>query len=289
MQRARRQEARAQRLAEYHRARLQPRLDECGRLQARCDRLRGENLRQERPVRAIIRLDAGFSSGENLTELIELGYEVDTKSANTALIQALRAAVPSDTAWSRVGKNAEMVGWSQYQLSTCPFPLTVGLERFHTPQGLKHAVLLRYRDAPAPDLDLPGWFHDYNGRQTIEAGNKEEKTTFKVQHLMSRSRAGIRIQAQLTVFAANFVRWANEWIRPRVGDSCGRFETALSRPKRLVRVAANSPATVDRSDGRLLVRFSALSSYGGVVIRLAEPVGPQLVLPLFESDHFSHL
>ena len=31
---------------------------------------------------------------------------------------------------------------------------------------------------------------------------------------MSRSAAGIRIQALLTVFAANFVRWADEWIAP---------------------------------------------------------------------------
>jgi len=61
--------------------------------------------------------------------------------------------------------------------------------------------------------DLPAWFHTYNARQTIEAGNKQEKTTFKVQHLMSRSPAGIQIRAMLTVFAANFVRWAVGSIR----------------------------------------------------------------------------
>ncbi len=90
-----------------------------------------------------------------------------------------------------MGKNAEMVGWGHYHINTCPFPLAVGLERFHTPQGLKHAGLLRLRWTPAPGLDL--------------------------------------------------------------------------------------------------LRFSTLSSYGKPVIRLAEPVSPQLVLRLFKRDQFSHL
>jgi hypothetical protein len=164
----------------------------------------------------------------------------------------------------------------------------VGLERFHTPQGALHAALIRYQDAPLSGRpDLVQWFHDYNGRQTIEAGNKEEKTTFKVQHLMSRSPAGIRIQALLTVFAANFVRWADEWIKPRVEHSTRRFDGVLASPKRLVRIAANSPASVERADGRELVRFSPLSSFGGVVIRLSGVAGGQLSLPLFANDHFS--
>jgi len=141
--------------------------------------------------------------------------------------------------------------------------------------------------AGPPCPDLTAWFHDYNARQTIEAGNKQEKTTFKVQHLMSRSPAGIEIQALLTVFAANFVRWADEWIRPRVEESTGRFDGVLSSPKRLVRVAANSLAAVERSEGRLLVRFSALSSFEGVVIRLSGATRHQLPLPLFTNDHFS--
>ena len=132
-----------------------------------------------------------------------------------------------------------MVAWADYHSNTCPYPLLVGLERFHTPQGQLHAVLIRYQDAaPRPlsvsagqaDWDLPQWFHDYNGRQVVEAGNKEEKTTFKVQHLMSHSPAGIEIQALLTIFAANFVRWADQWVRERVEHPTKRFETALGSP-----------------------------------------------------------
>lgn len=40
-----------------------------------------------------MRLDAGFSTGDNLTILLELGYEIETKSGNAALVQALLGRV----------------------------------------------------------------------------------------------------------------------------------------------------------------------------------------------------
>jgi len=263
---------------------------ELQRLQERYARFCQENARQAHPPRCKMRTDAGFVSGENLTELIELGYDVETKSGNPAVLAALRSRVTAETVWTPVGKNAEMVAWTDYHSNTCPYPLIVGLERFHTPQGELHAVLLRYQDeVPTTGFELVQWFHDYNGRQTIEAGNKEEKTTFKVQHLMSHSPAGIEIQALLTVFAANFVRWADHWVRERVEHPTKRFETALSSPKRLVRVAANSPATVEHAAGREAVRFSPLSCFGGVVIRLSNAPGYQLPLPFVRNDHFDNV
>jgi hypothetical protein len=287
LERAQRQRAQAGAVAQAQQERLQAQARERERLRARWARLEQENARQADPPRCKLRVDAGFCSGENLTALLELGYEVETKSGNAALLRALKQQAATAGPWTRVGKNAEMIGWPNYRLNTCPYPLTVGLERFHTPKGVLHAVLIRSQEGPAVACpDLGQWFHDYNGRQTIEAGNKEEKTTFKVQHLMSRSPGGIRLQAELTVFAANFVRWAEAWVRPRVEQSSPRFEGALSSPKRLVRIAANSPATIDRSEGRLVVRFSALSSFAGVVVRLGGVPTRQLILPLFQSDHF---
>lgn len=288
---ARQRVARFNTVMQYQRQRCQQALavqqGELQRLQERYARFCQENARQANPPRCKMRTDAGFASGENLTQLIELGYDVETKSANPAVLAALRSRVTPATRWTRVGKNAEMVAWTGYHSNTCPYPLLVGLERFHTPQGELHAVLIRYQDeAPATSLDLPQWFHDYNGRQTVEAGNKEEKTTFKVQHLMSHSPAGIEIQALLTVFAANFVRWADQWVRERVEHSTIRFEAALSSPKRLVRVAANSPAIVEHAAGRQAVHFSPLSCFGGVVIRLSNGPSYQLPLPFAENAHF---
>jgi hypothetical protein len=286
--RAQRQWEHACGVVQRHRERTMAKTAERDRLREHWSRLQQENTRQPHPPRCKIRIDAGFGTGENLTALIELGYEVETKSGNAALVRALQDQVSAATPWTRVGKNAEMIGWANYRIQTCPYPLTVGLERFHTPKSLLHAVLIRSQEeSEAACPDLSEWFHAYNARQTIEAGNKEEKTTFKVQHLMSRSPAGIRIQAILTVFAANFVRWAEEWVRLRVEQSSQRFEGALTSPKRLVRVAANSPATIDRSGGGLRVRFSPLSSFAGVVVRLGGVPGSQLSLPLFESDHFA--
>jgi hypothetical protein len=260
-ERAQQQREHAGAVAQSHRERAQAQAAERDRLRARCERFREENALQPSPPRCT--------------------------SGNAALVRALQSQVSEATPWTRVGKYAEMIGWTNYRIHTCPYPLTVGLERFHTPKGLLHAVLIRSPEGPpAACPDLVEWFHAYNGRQTIEAGNKEEKTTFKVQHLMSRSPAGIVIQALLTVFAANFVRWAREWVRPRVEQSSKRFESALSSPKRLVRVAANSPATIDRSEGRLRVRFGPMSSFAGVVVRLVGAPERQLCLPLFESDHF---
>ena len=286
--RAEAQSEHARQVARDHRERAQGQAVERAQLQDRCERFRHENAQPSNPPRCRLRVDAGFSSGENLTALIELGYDLDTKSGNAALVQALQHQVTPEMTWTRVGNNAEMIGWTNYYLNTCPYPLTVGLERFHTPKGWLHAVLIRYQpDTPTECPDLTAWFHAYNGRQTIEAGNKEEKTTFKVQHLMSRSPTGLRIQTLLTVFAANFVRWADEWIRPRVERATRRFEAVLASPKRLVRVAANSPATIERSHGRTLVCFSSFSSFAGVTVRLAGVPGVQLPLPWSGSDHFS--
>jgi hypothetical protein len=61
-----------------------------------------------------------------------------------------------------------------------------------------HAVLIRSQEGSATACpELSAWFHDYNARQTIEAGNKEEKMTLKIQRLMSCSPAGIQMQAML--------------------------------------------------------------------------------------------
>jgi hypothetical protein len=275
-------------VASRHRARAQTLRQARDQLQTYLERLCQENADEARLASCTMRLDAGFSSGENLTALIELGYDLETKSGNDGLVQALRKQVSDATVWTRVGKNAEMIGWTNYTIHTCPYPLTVALERFSTPRGRLHAVLIRNQETPqTPCPDLAAWFQAYNARQTIEAGNKEEKTTFKVQHLMSRSAAGIEIQALLTVFAANFVRWASVWVRERVEKSSPQFERILTSPKRLVRVAANSPATIDQTDGCVRVCFSPLSGLNGVVVCVSGTPDLQLSLPVLANHQFS--
>ena len=244
--------------------------------QTRRDQLAAENVAQPAGPRCILRMDAGFSSGANLTFLLEAGYEILTKSANAALLTTLLKRVSEDTGWTRVGQNAEMVSWPEYQLTTCPYPLTVGVERFHTPQGLQYAVLLRSQ----PTSALRGWFHEYNARQTVEAGIKQSKTVFHVQHPMSHRLIGMQIQLAFTMFAANFVHWAQIWMQDQVVEPAGRKVRGLKRIKALVQVAANSAATVEHQPGQTLVRFGPTSSLAGVVIGVTL-AAIQLALPLF--------
>ncbi len=287
-ERAMAQRVHADAVASGHRARAQTLSQACDQLQSYLERLCRENADEATLVPCTIRLDAGFSSGENLTALVELGYDLETKSGNDALLSALRKQVSDTTVWERVGKNAEMIGWTNYRIHTCPYPLTVALERVSTPRRRLHAVLIRNQETPqTPCPDLATWFQAEGARQTIEAGNKEQKTTFKVQHLMSRSAAGSEIQALLTVFAANFVRWASAWVRPRIESTSRQFERIRNSPKRLVRVAANSPATIDQTDGCVRVCFSPLSGLNGVVVCDSGTPDLQLWLPVLANHQFS--
>ena len=211
------------------------------------------------------RMDAGFVSGENLTWLLEMGYCPNTKAPNDRTTTALRKQVSPQTQWVFVGHNAEMTAWGNYYLHGCPFPLTVALERFKVGQEFKYATLIHYRDDGVFPT-LPAWFQHYNGRQTIEAGNKEMKGTFHVQHLMSRSLAGIQIQVLFTGLAANAVRWCTPWLKSCSTAPSDKWTRTLNSPKHLVRVAANTAALVQDTHFGLALQFAPESPFPGVTL-----------------------
>lgn len=252
----------------------------------RITQYQAENAANPHPVVIFMRIDAGFASGSNLAWLIEMGYIPYTKANNNQVAQALLARVDTKTVWVRVGDNAEMTAWDGYLLNRCPYPLTAALERFQTPRGQKHAALLTYRD-DGQMLTLPAWFASYNGRQTIEAGNKEEKQVFKVQHLMSRSAAGIRLQELFTIFDANFVRWAAVWLRDQTPEDGTAFLQTLNSVKTMVRVAANSPAWLIRNPLGTFLEFAEPSRFAGIILRLSGIWCYQPALPLLRPLQFS--
>ncbi len=215
-----------------------------------------------------------------------MGYEVYTKAKNHQVVRSLRRRVSPSTSWTRVGKNAEMVSWGNERITNCPYPLNVALERFHTGTKMRHAALLHYGD-DAVTTDLPGWFAFYNGRQTIEAGIKEGKNVFQMHHLKVRSPAGLMIQEEFAVFAANFVRLAAAWLHETCPEAPPPFDRAQASVKHMVRIAANTSAWAIWQPGGCLLRFTELSAFAGteLVIRDAAPI--QLVLPLFRSRVFS--
>jgi len=251
-----------------HRERLAELQAEYDALRAHLTQLQADNERNPDPVVIILRMDAGFGTGDNLTWLIEMGYIVYTKAHNAQVAASLLAQLEAGARWTGVGRNAEMIGRGQQRVTNCPYPLTVALERFHTPEELKHSALLAYRD-DGRELTLRAWFAFYNARQTIEAGIKESNVVFQMHPLKMRSAGGIALQEQFALFAANFVRWAAVWLRQRVARGTRRFEQALARVKAMVRVGANTSAWVVAEDEDLLLKFDGTGAYPGVELRLA--------------------
>ena len=258
---------RAQQAVVTHQARLADLRTEHEELTAHLIRLQDDNAHHNDPVMIIARVDAGFGTGPNIAWLLEMGYTVYTKAHNAQVTASLLKQLAPESKWHRVGKNAEMIAFGEQQITNCPYPLTVALERFHTPQGLKHSTLIAYRD-DGQCLTVSAWFNFYNARQIIEAGVKETNVVFKMHPLKMRSKGGIALQEQFALFAANFVRWTAVWLRRRVCHTTPRFDDALTRVKAMVRVVANTSAWVVAEGDSLLVRFDETGAYPDVELRL---------------------
>ncbi len=263
------------------RERLQKILAKQERLQTWRSQLEAENrLNPNAPI-CVCRNDAGFCSGENLTWQIEMGYQVETKSASGKITAALQKRCSAQTAWTRVGQNAEMTDWSDYRMKECGYPLRVGLERFTLGQHIKHSVLMLYRDTPHP-RDLRQWFKHYNGRQIIEAGNKQMKTVHHVQHPLSHAKYGIQIQVLLTGLACNQTQFIQPWLQSAAEKLTPQIQADLHSPKTMVRIMANSAASVQRTARSTVLVFAQTSSMPDFKLCLRGLPLHQLNLGLFQ-------
>jgi hypothetical protein len=241
--------------------------------------LETDNAANPNPVTLVVRLDAGFSTGPNLTWLIEMGYGVLTKVHHQASTDSLRRRLPAQSDWRRVGKNAEAVALAQYQQHDCPYALAAMVVRYHLPGKVRYTALLYYAQTPPPAL--PDWFKAYNARQIIEAGIKEEKGVFTLKRHLVRSPIGMQLQEQFALFGANLVRWAAAWVKDLLAQANQTFRTALTQVKTLVQVAARTRARwVRHSLGHTLM-FDEAGPFAGTVISLAGFVAVQMPLPLF--------
>jgi hypothetical protein len=123
--------------------------------------LETDNQTNLNPVCIVLRVDAGFSTGPNLTWLIEMGYAIRTKAHHGSTADCLRRRVPPDEKWTRVGRNAEALYMGVYDHNDCPYPLQAMLVRYHLPESMLHTALLYYDETAPPPL--PEWFAQYNG------------------------------------------------------------------------------------------------------------------------------
>jgi hypothetical protein len=241
--------------------------------------LEADNQANPNPIRFVLRIDAGFSTGSNLAWLIEMGYIVLTKAHHSSISQSLCQNLVEPVAWRRVGRNAEAVQMGDYSQNDCPYPLQAMLVRYHLPTEIRHTTLLYYADTPAPPLLQ--WFRGYNARQTLEAGIKEEKGVFTLKRHLVRSPVGMQLQEQFALFAANFVRWAATWVKGVLYQANHRFETALDEVKTLVRIVSRTSARwVRNALGNTLI-FDPDGPFAKTTLCLSGQVAVQLTLPMF--------
>ena len=274
-------------VAERRLARHEAQYDEAkalvDRLQAHYQQLLADNVANPNPIRAVFRLDGGFASRENIYWLIEMGYDIYTRGRSPTVSDALSNTITSETTWERVGSNASLTAWANTTVSDhFVYPLDVALAKYQTGNSVRRALLLHYgRTEVAADLD--GWFHMYNGRQTIEAGIKEGKNVFQMHHLKVRSPHALLLQEHMACFAANFVRFAAHWLTLDAQSATIPTDSV----KQMVQVSAHTSAWVLRQGDVWLLRFTEQSCYAGRSLRFGGGV-IQLPLPLFKDIHFSH-
>ena len=238
-----------------------------------------DNQTNLNPVPIVLRIDAGFSTGPNLTWLIEMGYIVLTKAHHGSTAHSLRQRVSSQTKWTRVGRNAEAVYMADYAHNDCPYALQAMLVRYHLPDETRYTTLFYYDETPPPPLSE--WFRHYNGRQTIEAGIKEGKGVFTLKRHLARSPIGMQLQEQFALFGANFVRWAAAWVKDLLREANRTFTSALGQVKTLVRTVSHARARwVRNARGHTLI-FDESGPFAGTTICLSGRVAVQLALPLF--------
>jgi len=252
-------------------------------LRKRLEQFKQENVENPQPVEACFRLDAGFGTYDNIALLIEMGYEVYVKLHNHKITQRLKKNVTPETAWTRVGNNAEMLSWKDMQLQNCAYPLDIALERFYTGETQKHSALAHFGNTPVT-TDLPAWFGKYNARQTIEAGIKETKQVFYLHRLKVRAEPAIYLQEAMTIFAANFIRWATTWIAQHAEQGENTLPVGEMGIKKQVQVAANASARVIQNSEGMLLRFSPASAFAGKQLFFrasGKPPRPIHFLPLF--------
>jgi hypothetical protein len=111
--------------------------------------------------------------------------------------------------------------------------------------------------------DLPAWFGKYNARQTIEAGIKETKQVFYLHRLKVRSEPAIYLQEAMTIFAANFIRWATIWIDQHAEQNEHTLPLSKMGIKKQVQVAAHTSAKVIQNSEGMLLKFSPVSVFAG--------------------------
>lgn len=255
---------------------------EVAALQQRQDELAADNATNSCPRRFILRLDGGFGNAADLAWLYEQGYSVVARVQAHEVARGLRREVDlrpaAELRWEKVGQNLFILEAQRQQLGDCPYPVRLFLCRqwWGEKQPDRYSALV-----VTPDLSGKNWAVRevgvfYNGRQIIEAGNKESKGIFASRHLPTRHREGIELYQELVLFAQNMVRWFQR-------QFLGHTELAAASVAELVRIGARSRATVMLHGGVAHLCFVADSPWQGITLSLKCELNEQLWFPFLDD------
>ena len=275
------QETRARKLLQCHEQRLEQLTAERDALLSWLAQLKMDNTANPNPVQMRWLLDGGFGSAENVTYLIEMGYDLYT-IANGQTTQSIRTEAPEDAEWTQVGARTEALDLARDQLRHCPYPVRLTLLRWKKGETFCYSTLISFSETET--LPLEELFPTYHQRQDAEAGIRQGKGPFGYTKLHVRSPAGIRLLGQFALFFwPNFVHWSAQWLRDQATGDTDPLVSILRHVSTQVRVAANAPAMVLTNRTGQMLEFSSASSYAGLRICLDRPFAYQLPMPLFQA------
>jgi len=244
--------------------------------------LLADNACLTEPVRIVLRLDAGFATDANLAWLIERGYTVLTKVHSSHTSRRIQRGIAADEPWTPVGANADALAVGPQRMGDGRYPLEALQVRYWLPDGWRHTTLLWYDEAPPPTP--AAWFTSYNGRQTVEAGIKENKAVFTMRRPLVRSAGGMAIQEAFALFAANLLRWAIAWVQQQTRNLPPALAQAIADVKTAVRVLAHCRARRVTTDAGTALVFDANSPFAGAVLIVHGDPVYQTVLPFSAID-----
>ncbi len=268
-QRAEQQRVRATAMVHAHQATAEHLSQQMAALRQDQARLEAENASTVTFLAIRLILDAGFATAENMTWLIEQGYDMDGKPHAPAVAPALHRYARREPD-VQVNRNTAMIEVGGYQMAGCPYPLRWALCCQKQGQRVRYEAMFSYRTGQRPTLRQ--WFGDYHQRADVEAGFKQGKGIFGLGRFHTRSKNGIRVQEIMVLFACNFMAWLRDWL---VRQPTNRF-LAQKGIKELVRVASHAEATATINGMGSLLSFNARGPYPGQRLYLsALPIQPK--------------
>ena len=275
------QETRARQLLQRDEQRLKQSVAERDALLSWLAQLQADNEANPNPVQMRWLLDGGFGSSENVTYLIEMGYDLYT-IANGRMTQSIRAEIPEDAEWTQVGVRTQALDLARDHLRLCPYPVRLTLLRWKKGETFFYSTLISFSETET--LPLSELFPTYHQRQDVEAGIRQGKGPFGYTKLHVRSPAGIRLLGQFALFFwPNFVQWSAEWLQDHFTVDTNSLASLLRHVSTQVRVAANTSATVFTNRTGQMLEFSIDGPYPGLRLWLDRPFAYQLPLLLFQA------